>query len=160
MQRKLPALAFLLVMITLITLRLPVLSYCLCQETIKAGDCGCEISAQQATDPVPAAVPNSGCSGCCSQQIPENTAPEPITTTQSPCNDCIKLLTFDPGDFQSMDSCNSPQKSQLTTPVSWPPSPFLSLVNPSCLLKQSSPRGDPYPPPSPPLYLSLGVLRL
>ena len=79
MLRRSTALSFMLVMTLLITLKHPVLGYCLCIGEYVSMDCACEVEIK----PV--------CTNCDS--------PSCNTETPSPCDDCFSGLNIDVGDF-------------------------------------------------------------
>ncbi len=85
MLRKISAVIFMLVMAMVITLKHPVLGYCLCLDTYFAGNCLC-----QSAVPTPE---QSTCQGCCSTS---DTSEDNIPT---PCDDCMQSLSIDTDDF-------------------------------------------------------------
>lgn len=130
MLRRVSASSFALVMVAIIALRIPALGFCLCEHDliINGGFC-CPTAAQ------PAATPSSHCD-CC----PE--APVP-----SPCDDCVVVLSLDPGEFLWTAHSFSPAPPH-ATPVLLPvglqdeillPATPASLTG---LIRGSPPSGD------------------
>lgn len=87
MTRKLTASTCMLVMALLITLKHPVLGYCLCLDSYFTVNCVC----------VEEDTPQNTCNGCCDTSHTQNTHHSPQKPT--PCDDCTEHLTIDVGQF-------------------------------------------------------------
>ena len=162
MIRKFSAAIFILVMALLITLKHPVLGYCLCLNTYFTGDCVCKIehkapSASQKKDPVD--LPDC-CSSC---DLAANQESPPSDPSSPPCDDCTEHFSIDVGDFVWSSPNEVPSDTETFTPVSFAKYDHLGAF--------SNPFNNlPYPywesPPevtfhqSTPLYLRHSVLRL
>lgn len=113
-------------MIAIIALRIPAFGYCLCNEEVFLSSDPC---AHQQAESCP----------CCPDEAP---SPKPD------CEDCVLVLSLDPGDFSWSAPTFSPAP-QLAAPIALPSGlqddPFLGLAaNPSRL----GIRGSPPPPAS------------
>jgi hypothetical protein len=155
MFRKCTALAFMLVMTLLITLKHPVLGYCLCLDSYFTGDCVCQAEKKSAD---PTAKQDSPCPSCCSTSEAENNEDIPAPT---PCDDCTEHLLVDVGDFvwNVSDDVPSDTETFLLTPTFDLCSVQLPLAS---LHTTASARGDPPPGQNDgvPIYLRHRVLRL
>lgn len=152
MLRKTLAITFMMLMTLLITLKHPVLGYCLCLNSYFAGDC---CSIQEVDQPAP-------CSGCCSEV--ESTA-HLATEPQKPCGDCAEILNIDVGDFVWNASNQLPDANQdSNTPPSIDFSNTLSAQAhqlAAAPIRGSPPSGNlELYPQKLPLYLRHSVLRL
>jgi len=99
MLRNISAVTFMLVMTLLITLKHPVLGYCLCVNSYFTGDCSCELTKQ-------ADLQSSTCAdNCCSSAQVESEKP-------APCDDCTKRLNIDVSDFVWNASDQLPELDQ------------------------------------------------
>ncbi|BDS05159.1 hypothetical protein NT6N_01990 [Oceaniferula spumae] len=103
MLRKITAVLFLLVMALLITLKHPVLGYCLCLNSYFTGDCICEVSKKSAFTPV-----SSECAECCSGLD----LAQSETIKPKPCDDCSKRLSVEVNDFVWTATDELPDASQ------------------------------------------------
>lgn len=101
MFRKSTALMFMLVMTLLITLKHPVLGYCMCERMYVAGDISCPVK-------------DSAACSCC-----EN------SDDTEPCDDCMKHLNIDVGSFLWSGIDELPVGSENITP----PLLFASIVD-------------------------------
>lgn len=144
---------FFTVMAMLITLKHPVLGYCLCLDSYHAGNCVCHAEKNAKQTPEPKA---SSCSGCCSTaEVGEEQG------ATEPCNECNELLVVEVGDFfwNAQDDIPSDTEISHTAPTFDLDLAQLPLAS---LHTTVSTRGDP--PPrllgSVPLYLRHSVLRL
>lgn len=157
--RKFTALTFMLVMTLLITLKHPVLGYCLCLDAFFAGDCVCQVDTKTITPD--SQVKESGCCSSCETAPAEAVSSE--LAEQTPCNGCTEHLNIDVGDFiwQNTQYVSTDDSLTAPSPVSFEPQ---SLAYPKSHYSPTTPiRGGP--PPGhlahlPPLYLRLAVLRL
>lgn len=158
MLRKTSAVLFLLVMTLVITLKHPVLGYCLCLDAYFTGDCICETTKNATSAPA-----STACQGCCST----NDHAEYVTPV--PCGDCTKQLSIDTGDFVWNGSDISPdsETSGISDPGAFSTGDYFCVSQTTPFM--SGPiRGDPPPvthipllsSQSLPLYLKLAVLRL
>lgn len=152
MLRKVSAVTFMLVMAMVITLKHPVLGYCLCLDTYFAGNCVCA--------PTGPTAENTGCHGCCSTSETEgNQAPEP-------CEDCTNPLSIDTGDFvwdgsHKIPSENSSENPANTLLFSTEQSlTFQELTDAHMAIRGSPPPIDITLSTSVPIYLRHSVLRL
>lgn len=161
MFRKFTALAFILVMAMVITLKQPVLGYCLCLDAYFTGDCQCQ--AEQAIKPTAHASAPSNCSSCCGTDTVNNNQPPTEKKPSIPCDDCVKQLVVDVGDYVWHGSDQLPTNSEFPIPhipfatkdLSW--SSNLTFFSPLSI------RGDPPPrlhDSDIPHYLSHSVMRL
>lgn len=120
MFRKFSAIAFMMVMALLITLKHPVLGYCICIDSYFAGNCVCRAESNKQSfvkDPSQAesTKPSSCCSSCTSN-LPDqtSTANEDAThPSEEPCDDCTEHLKIDVGDFVWNNTSAPPAASAL-----------------------------------------------
>ena len=163
MLRKITAVIFMLVMALLITLKHPVLGYCLCLDAYFTGDCVCQVEkpAAPAVSQDSASTCPSACANCALQVENENsvdTDSQPL-----PCDDCTKHLNLDVGDFVWQSTAYVPADTGFWLPL---PAAFApDAVQFSLVLKDTpmSIRGGPPPgliDDGLPLYLRHSVLRL
>jgi len=159
MRRKISAVTFMLVMTLLITLKHPVLGYCLCLDAYFTGDCTCQ-TIQQATtsqDPV------SPCCASCAAETQNDQTTQSEAGKQAPCDECTHYLNLDVGDFlwDSSDQVSDGLAALALDTPAYQPSIELAL---SPRFSMAAPiRGDPPPRiliDSVPLYLRHLVLRL
>ncbi|MBK1830832.1 hypothetical protein JIN77_08855 [Verrucomicrobiaceae bacterium R5-34] len=160
MPRKISAVAFMLVMTLLITLKHPVLGYCLCLNSYFTGDCTCEVVQTSQTAPS-----GANCSSCCT----DDHGIESIDIAKmTPCDDCTQRLDLNVGDFVwnttvQLPSDDQDQFNDLTQPNT-DPLLLASIFSPG----HAPIRGDPPPlaalASEPyqgfPIYLRHSVLRL
>lgn len=157
MPRKLTAVAFMLVMTMLIALKHPVLGYCLCLDTYFAGKCNCQEVIQKSSDNA-SQQDVSSCSSCCQSDQEQNES-----SSKEPCDDCVQTIVINVGDYlwAGMDYSSASDTAQdLTSSSFTEPLAFGSQCQ---LAFAGGIRGSPPPgiiPPSIPIYLSQGVLRL
>ena len=167
MPRKILAIAFMLVMTLLITLKHPVLGYCLCLDAYFTGDCTC-----QSAELAPAAtkkLSNSCCASCAEttqqDQTTQNTesAPAQPAVSKVPCDECTEYFNLDVGDFLWASSDQIPADSEWLT-LNTPAYPQSTTVVMSPSFYTAAPiRGDPPPgtlSDSIPRYLRHAELRL
>lgn len=153
-------------MTMVITLKHPVLGYCLCLDAYFTGDCKCQLeqAAKPTDQPTTAEASSSKCTSCCGTEAADHkkTTTEKQKPTE-PCDDCVKQLIVDVGDYVWHGSDQLPVASEFTIP------PFsysiIELSSPSNLAFYSpvSIRGDPPPglhDSDIPHYLSHSVMRL
>jgi len=159
MSRKISAIAFMLVMTLLITLKHPVLGYCLCLDAYFTGDCTCQTVQQTTTiqDPV------APCCASCAAETQADPTSQDEAGEKAPCDECTHYFNLDVGDFLWDGSDQVPaglETLALNTPA-YPPSIVLAY---SPRFSTAAPiRGDPPPETlidSVPLYLRHLVLRL
>lgn len=172
MFRKFSALAFLLVMAVVITLKHPVLGYCMCLDAYFTGDCSCQAASASSVDSASTTdQPKPCCTSCASKsasQVAEKpadvTSDSRSTATQpDPCDDCVKQLIVDVGCFHWQHSDDIPSDTEVLLPsmatVEKQTSKSPALFSPTTAI-----RGDPPPPDvvryDLPLFLRLAVLRL
>ncbi|MGB0990916.1 MAG: hypothetical protein ACPG32_00430 [Akkermansiaceae bacterium] len=164
MLRKVSAVTLLLVMTLLITLKHPVLGYCLCVDSFFAGDCSCEV-AQKAQKKTSSAT--QSCSHCC-QETACNTPADGSLAPAAPCDDCSKRLSIDVDDFVWNGTVQVPNDPQLLDDGSSHYGADLVFSGAQAPAFASGPiRGDPPPHsvaipayPGLPVYLRYSVLRL
>lgn len=165
MLQKTTAVLFMLVMALLITLKHPVLGYCLCLDSYFTGNCVCQFTPPQPRDN--SAVEEktgSACPGCCANSVtsePDHKQGAPVEPV--PCDNCTKHLNIDVGDFVWQSSDKIPLATETTSAI-----PYNFTIQEFKHASAShgnsmSIRGDP--PPglyaiALPLYLRLSVLRL
>jgi hypothetical protein len=164
MYRKFTAMAFILVMAMAITLKHPVLGYCLCVDAYFTGDCQCQ--AEQAAKPTVNESSSSNCANCCGVETVAKNQPateNKPSTSSLPCDDCVKQLVVEVGDYVWHGSDQLPADSEFPIPhlpfaladLSW--SSHLTFYAPMSI------RGDPPPglhDSDIPHYLSHSVMRL
>lgn len=99
MFRKLSAVMFMLVMALLITLKHPVLGYCICLDAYFTGDCVCETQKKESVSTLKNG--ESPHPQCCSNCITDESETDSSSATNnpSPCDDCTKHLNIDVDDF-------------------------------------------------------------
>ncbi|MBT8036837.1 MAG: hypothetical protein KJO21_04770 [Verrucomicrobiae bacterium] len=163
MLRKLTAVMFMLVMVMLITLKHPVLGYCLCLDAYFTGDCICRDA--DATSPASPAASESSvppCSTCCADACSASDDP-PTPQPSTPCDDCIKHLNVDVGAFvwQSSGKIPADTTSWISFPIVWSPHTpsFPVVLTDATMAVRSGPPPDRIDD-GPPLYLRNLVLRL
>ncbi len=97
MLRKTTAVMFMLVMALVVTLKHPVLGYCLCLDSYFAGDCVCQAEEVPAVSDI---VTTSCCSNCQANEVAETeTDSTTVPGAPTPCDDCTEHLNVDVGDF-------------------------------------------------------------
>lgn len=159
MLRKTTALSFMVVMTLLITLKHPVLGYCLCLDTYFTGGCVCEEQKPVTTNPSSDLSPTSCCSSC--ENTPREQTPD-TPTAPGPCDDCTEHLSIDVGDFVWHSSCDIPSDSETDAK----PTAFDhdEAQQRQTIAQTAQPiRGDPPPvirTGNTPMYLRYGVWRL
>jgi len=112
MLRKTTAVTFMLVMTLLITLKHPVLGYCLCLDSYFAGDCVCQAEETPVTSDI---MSTSCCSSCQANEVAEADS-EPIPTVPSPCDDCTEHLNVDVDDFVWESTDQVPDNAETLIP--------------------------------------------
>jgi hypothetical protein len=167
MFRKFTAMTFILVMAMVITLKHPVLGYCLCLDAYFTSDCKCQFEqAEQAAKPSVNESTPSNCSSCCGTEAVDNhqaTTEKNPSDSSLPCDDCVKQLVVEVGDYVWHGSGQLPANSEFPIPnipfatkhLSW--SSNLTFYSPMSI------RGDPPPglhDSDIPHYLSHSVMRL
>ena len=143
---------FMLVMALLITLKHPVLGYCMCLDSYFSGDCVCQVEETKSND----TSPSSGCCASC-----ETDTSQESPTAPTPCDDCTEHLNVDVGDFVWQITDPVPDNAQTLIP-------FPTYLTSSDLHVPSNPVGTTMQirgsPPlrwqNIPLYLRHSVLRL
>jgi len=156
--------AFILVMTMVITLKHPVLGYCLCLDAYFTGDCKCQFEkADQAVKPTADESSSSNCASCCGVETVAKNQPTTEKKPIIPCDDCVKQLVVEVGDYAWSGSDQLPANSEFPIPhlpftledLSW--SAHLTFYSPMSI------RGDPPPglhDSDIPHYLSHSVMRL
>lgn len=168
MLRKFTAISFLLVMTMVITLKHPVLGYCMCLDAYFTGDCSCQVALMDtsATASDQSTPPPKPCCSSCTSEAASQKPDTPTTSTQStepaPCDDCVKQLVVDVGQFywQSLDDVPSDTETLI---VPHPVQPEKTASPPIVFRASTAIRGDP--PPDivgykRPIYLRHSVFRL
>jgi len=156
MLRKTTAVMFMLVMALLITLKHPVLGYCLCLDSYFTGDCVC----QTEETPVASDMPKSCCSSCQANEVTK-TDSDSIPSIPAPCDDCTEHLNIDVDDFVWQSTDQVPDNAATLIP-------FPAYLATTTLQTPSIPVGTTMPirgsPPfrwqNIPIYLRHSVLRL
>ena len=132
-----------LAMIFLIVLRIPALGFCLCQQDITLNNGACCYDASSLAN-----FPSNA--NCCSSTTEE---------TVKACQDCVVLLSLDPGDFNwsgPPSRFEKPTKSSGTFPIGIQ---NLIQTKQSRLILPGATRGSPPPEPIPVLRRT-GILKL
>lgn len=148
-----------LVMTLLITLKHPVLGYCLCLDAYFANNCLC-LPEKATHKPTPASKPAYQENCCSSTTASTEISPE----KQEPCEDCVELLALDVGDFVWKNTSPSPSDTEFHHLL--PPAAFADkYLSPATASEHSVAAIRGSPPPDlysgmPPLYLRHSVLRL
>jgi hypothetical protein len=113
MLRKTTAVMFMLVMALLITLKHPVLGYCLCLDSYFTGDCVCQVEKPQTvSDAKEPAAPCPNCASCEAEiNTNQNSPVKPV-----PCDDCTEHLNIDVGDFVWQSTDQVPDNAEMLIP--------------------------------------------
>ncbi len=164
MLRKLTAVMFMLVMALLITLKHPVLGYCMCLDSYFSGDCVCQFEKSKSNGPPTAGTAEKEstsppCSSCCASCETDTSQDSPAEPT--PCDDCTEHLNVDVGDFVWQSTDQVPDNAETLIP-------FPVYLTTSTLQVPSTPVGTTMQirgsPPlrwqNIPIYLKHSVLRL
>jgi len=95
----------------LITLKHPVLGYCLCLDAYFAGDCVCQ------TEEAPAVsdLLTSCCPSCQANEMAETNS-ESVPSVPVPCDDCTEHFNVDVGDFVWQSTDQVPDNAQTLIP--------------------------------------------
>ena len=162
MFRKFSAIAFLLVMTMVITLKHPVLGYCMCLDAYFTGGCACQSSMSASLKPTKStdddSDSNTSCCGSCAS-IVETQEPD---TPPEPCDDCVKQLIVDVGQFHWQSSDNLPSDTETLLPAQ---PTFWTKIQTShtAFYTPTAIRGDPPPDLARcdlPIFLMHSVFRL
>ena len=122
-------------MVLLIALRLPALGFCLCQNDLVLNGSPCCTGPMGSSAP----VSSSSCQGCESCPLTDS---GPCT----PCEDCVVVLSLDPGDFLWSSGEGSPSQEEGAPPsfsraAEAGFSPPLRVSLPAGLIRGSPPPG-------------------
>lgn len=170
MIRRFTAFTFLLVMALTITLKHPVLGYCMCLDSYFTGACECQVvTVTVKVTESPESSADANCPSCCSASSCETSSESiecsDISEESAPCDDCVKQLVIDVGEFIWHGSDKLPIDVATTLPPTLLLSPEFDLLlaaNFSYYTPMSI-RGDPplgiYHSDLP-HYLSHSVMRL
>ena len=177
MLRKTTAMIFMLVMAMLITLKHPVLGYCLCLDSYFTGDCVCQVEKSQSThssvgndnstangksdSPCPTCCATSEIAECSSNSITDGNQDAPVEST--PCDDCTEHFNIDVGDYVWHSSDKVPLNTEMVVAIPYNFAVQELKIPSGSFYSPMSIRGDPPPGlhnTDIPLYLRLSVLRL
>lgn len=161
MFRQFTAIAFMAVMTLLITLKHPVLGYCICLDAYFTGACQCQ---SQSTNPADSSnlvrlsqFPRTSCKSCCTSKTDKKSVSSigsPLSSDESaqsrsentPCDDCVKQLVVDVGDYHWQSSGDLPDAAEsVIQPVSFQSAYHPWLCQQTILDGSMSSRGDPPP---------------
>ena len=140
---------FILVMAMVITLKHPVLGYCLCLDAYFTSDCKC--SFEQAAKPSVNESTPSNCSSCCGTEAADNHQATTEKNTSNPpnssvpCDDCVKQLVVEVGDYVWHGSGQLPASSEFPIPNTPFATKDLSWTSNLTFYSPLSIRGDPPP---------------
>jgi hypothetical protein len=105
---------FMLVMALVVTLKHPVLGYCLCLDSYFTGDCVCQSEEAPTTSD---SLTTFCCSSCeANEAAVVETDSESIPGIPTPCDDCTEHLNVDVGDFVWHSSDQVPDNAETLIP--------------------------------------------
>ena len=164
MHRKISAIAFMVVMTLLITLKHPVLGYCLCLDSYFTGGCTCG-TAQPNPQPTSGLknATESCCTSCGSNSAGKAHSDTFAAVSTDPCDDCTEYFNLEVGDFLWDATDDVSGESIFSVPASQVYPQSMMLAESSIFSTAAPIRGDPPPGTlcdSVPIYLRHSVLRL